>query len=525
MDSTALSGGMNPFGLKDVPDQFNLAEFFLDRHEGAGRGNRIAVVCGTDSYTYAELADRSRRLAAGLVDLGIQSGDRVLFAMQDGPDFIAAWYAALRIGAVVCEVYTYLRPEDFVYYLTYTGAKAVITDAATVASIRTASSAPGISPILIVADGVPLSDGEVRLEEVASLPPLRAATATTRDQVALWKFTTGSTGVPKAAIHIQATPRISFELFAKNVLQLAADDVVLPVPKLFFGYARDMTALFAFGVGATAVVFPQRSTAQLILDLIGQYKPTVLVQVPTMVGAMLELPGLDRDALRSVRFSVSSGEALPTGLHERWRARAGSEILNGLGSSELYHIFISNRLGASKPGSIGQVVPGYVAELRGGEDDSADADSGELWIRGDTAALGYWQDPGKSEETFAGGWVRTGDVVRRDGDGYFWYVGRADSLIKVAGKWVAPLEVEGVLSQHPSVMESAVAGINHGGLTRHVAFVVVRPGYEPSKNLADQLLEFARTRLPSYKVPRELRFTQQLPRTASGKTDRRRLAE
>ncbi|HEU4942198.1 MAG TPA: AMP-binding protein, partial [Gaiellaceae bacterium] len=338
---------------------------------------------------------------------------------------------------------------------------------------------------------------------------------TTKDDIAIWKFTTGSTGRPKAAVHPTHSAVLSFEWYARGVLDLQPDDVVLPVPKLFFGYARDLAALFPFGVGAAGIVFPERSTPERIFELIARHEPTILVNVPTMMAQMVAKavpPGHDECLtldMSSVRLCTSAGEALPKELHDRWLETFGVEVLDGIGSSEAYHIYISNRPGRAKPGSTGELVPGYQAHI---------AENGELWIEGDTAALLYWGEHEKTKETFHGDTVKTGDLFERDEDGFFWYRGRADDLIKVGGIWVAPAEIEHCLVGHPAVVECAVVGAQENGLTLTRAYVVARERLDE-----EELRAFVRERLAGHKVPREIRFVDDLPRTPSGKLDRKAL--
>ena len=351
------------------------------------------------------------------------------------------------------------------------------------------------------------------------------AAETTRDDPALWKFTTGSTGAPKAVVHLAHDPLVSFHNFALDTIGYREDDVVLPVPKLFFGYARDAATLFTFGVGAAGVVFRDRSTPERLFDLIERHRPTIMVQVPTMMGAMLEHPGAHERDLSSLRLCLSSGEALPAEVHRRWLDTYGVEVLEGVGSSELYHIYLSNRPGQSRPGSVGQVVTGYEARLLDEEGRPVpEGEPGELWISGESAGIGYWRDHERSKRTFHGDAVRTGDLFVRDAEGFHWYRGRADDLLKVGGIWVAPLEVENCLLAHPAVAECAVAGRDDRGLTVPVAYVVVREGHD-TDGLAEVLQQHVRRELSPHKYPREVEFLTELPKTASGKIDRRALPE
>ena len=501
---------------EDIPETLNLASWFLDRNVERGDGGRVALYADRP-VTYDELARLTNRVGNALLDLDVRPDDRVLLALADGPEFVASWFGALKIGAVVAEVYTFLREKDYRYYLEYGRPRVVIVDASTVETIERASSGIQYPPRLLVV-------GDTFDAAVASASDRLEPFPTGRNGFALWKFTTGSTGAPKAVCHLAHDPVVSFENFAVDVVGYRAEDVVLPVPKLFFGYARDATCLFTFGVGAAGVIFPDRSTPERLFELIEQHRPTILVQVPTMMSAMLEQPRAAERDLSSLRLCLSSGEALPEELHRRWLETYGVEVLEGVGSSELYHIYISNRPGRVRPGSAGELVPGYEADLL----DAAgapvrDGEPGELWVAGESAGAFYWNDHERSKRTFHGDRVRTGDLFVRDPEGYFWYRGRADDLLKVGGIWVAPLEIESCLLRHPAVAECAVAGYDEGGLMLPCAWVVSR--VDSGDELGQELQEFVRRELSPHKYPRAVRFVDELPKTASGKVDRKALRE
>jgi benzoate-CoA ligase family protein len=427
---------------------------------------------------------------------------------------------------VVSEVYTFLTPKDYAYYLNYSRAKVVVADAVTLSKLRQARpECPALRHILVVGAAGGLGPGEASFEALTAQAPAELSPAdTTKDDFALWKFTTGSTGAPKAAVHCHHDPVIAFDAYARGVLGLTANDVVLPVPKLFFGYARDLAALFNFGVGGAGVIFPERSTPERLFELIARHRPTVLVQVPTMINEMANHADAVRHDLSCLRLATSAGEALTPEVHQKWMQAFGVEIVDGIGSSELYHIYISIRPGSPRVGSLGQLVPGYSAEIVDGAGQPApEGQVGELWVRGESAALLYWNEHERSKHTFAGDRVRTGDLFRRDADGYFWYGGRADDLIKAGGIWVAPVEVESCLVQHPAVLECAVLGVSHEGLVLPHAFVVLRQGLAPSDEMAAELRAYLRTHLSPHKAPRSVQFLKSLPKTASGKLDRKTL--
>jgi benzoate-CoA ligase family protein len=510
-----------------APESFNVATHFLDRHLEEGRGQRTALITDGGHWSYTRLARLMNRVGNVLRELGVAPEQRVLIAFADGPEFVATWYGTLKIGAVTAEAYTFLQSKDYAYYLDYTRAAVAVVDANTVERFREAVAVGAHAPQLLVL-GLPAAElrpGEHHFETLVERAPdeLEAA-PTDPDAIAIWKFTTGSTGAPKACVHRMVTPLLSFESYARGVLEIQPEDRVLPVPKLFFGYARDLAALYPFGVGAAGIVFAERTTPELVFELIERHRPTILVQVPTMMRAMLDHPGAGGRDLSSIRLCTSAGEALPRELYEQWRAAFGVEVLDGIGSSEAYHIFISNRLGAARAGSAGQAVPGYgarVVDEHGRE--VPDGEVGRLWIEAPTAALMYWNARDASVRTFAGELVMSGDLFVRDGEGYFTFQGRADELIKVSGVWVAPFEVELALLEHDDVTECAVVGVQRDGLTVTCAYVVLRAGVEGSEELAAALRAFARERLAPHKYPREVRFVSELPKTASGKLDRRAL--
>jgi benzoate-CoA ligase family protein len=486
----------------DLPRDLNLATWFVGRNVEEGRGDRTALIGAAGPTTYAELSRLVNRYGNLLRELGVRAQDRVLLVLADSVDLVALWYGAQKIGAVTTEAYTFLQPKDYAYYLEYTDAAVVVGDETTQDAI---GQIAGERVVVIV-------DDELRAR-VDQVPDELEPAPTTKDDICLWKFTTGSTGRPKGAVHPVHSAVLSHEWYAREVLGIREDDVVLPVPKLFFGYARDLTALYPFGVGGAGIVFPERTTPERIFELIAEHRPTILVNVPTMMAQMIDSVRHGRcqtPDMSCLRVCTSAGEALPRDLHDRWLDTFGVEVLDGIGSCELYHIYISNRPGRARPGSTGELVPGYEAELGG---------NGELLVTGDTAALEYWGDAEKTKATFEGNTVHTGDLFDRDDDGFFWYRGRVDDLIKVGGIWVAPAEIEHCLVGHPDVVECAVVGAARNGLTIPRAYVVVR---QPVEEQA--LQDFVRARLSPHKYPREVVFVDDLPKTPSGKLDRKALA-
>jgi benzoate-CoA ligase family protein len=380
---------------------------------------------------------------------------------------------------------------------------------------------------LVVGEGEPPPGCERWDDALARASSATENADTSRDDIAGWLFTSGTTGKPKGAVHFHRDFPYNTECYAKRVLGLTQDDVFVSVSRLFFGYATGTNLMFPFAVGGTAVLFPDKPTPRRIFDEVARHRVTVLTNVPAMIRLMVDDPGADEADLTSLRYCLSAGEALPPQLYERWSARWGEcEILDGIGSAELYHIYITNHPGDVRPGSLGRVVPGYDARVVGADgQDVPDGEMGRLWVRGESAALCYWRDRAKTREVFRGGWVVSADLFRKEGE-YFFYAGRGDDILKVRGMFVSPLEMEDCLATHPAVRECAVVGVDDGeGLTVPKAFVVLRDGHEGSDALASELMEHAKTNLARYKFPRLVEFVGDLPRNDRGKVLRRALVD
>ncbi|HJZ85103.1 MAG TPA: benzoate-CoA ligase family protein [Polyangia bacterium] len=494
------------------PEQFNLAEYYLSARIAEGRGERTAIIAGQRRLSYLDVEYMANGAAFMLRHWGVEYEDRVLLALPDSPEFAAAFFGVLKCGAVVTMVNTELPSDDYAYYLEYTRARVLVTTDALAQRIRAHTD----SALKRHLHHVWTVDGGIEPAEAFE------SAQTHRDDPAIWLFTSGSTGKPKAAVHFHHDFAYNTECYGKRVLELREDDVTLSVPKLYFGYATGTNLMFPFAVGAATVLFPDKATPERIFELIERHRPTVLTSVPTMINKMVSAPDAKQRNLSSLRVCISAGEALAPELYQRWKDSFGVEILDGIGSAELFHIYISNRFGDVRPGSLGQLVPGYEARIVA--DDGSEVPTGEigtLWVKGDSAALCYWESHERSKEVLRGDWVSTGDKFRRDEAGYFYYAGRADDLLKVDGIWVSPIEVENVLLQHAAVLECCVVGYeDESKLTKAKAYVVRKPGAEVS---AEALREFVRERLAHYKVPRRIEFVAALPRSDRGKVLRREL--
>ncbi len=458
--------------------------------------------------------------------------DRVLLVLPDCPEFVWTWFGAARIGAVITMVNPLLPAADYEYYLDYTRAKvAVVHESVLPAFIEAARSARYLRAVLVAGkDFETPESGSVRwarFSESVNQSAVECSPADTRrDDIAIWLFTSGSTGHPKGAVHLQHDLPFNTEVFAKATMGVNAGDLTVSVPKLFFGYATGTNLLFPFAVGGATALFAERSTAEKLFEVIKRYQPTILTTVPTMINSMLNVPNVSAGDLSSLRFCYSAGEALPKELYERWMSTFGVDICDGIGSAEMFHIYITNRPGDIKPGSLGRIVDGYEAKIVDAEGTEVSTGGmGTLKIKGDSAALCYWNAHEKSKETFAGDWCTTGDQFHVDENGYYWYHGRTDDMLKVSGVFVAPAEIENCLLQHEAVLECAVVGHEAAGLVKPKAFVVVREGFAAGDQLAEEIKQFVKSHIAVYKYPRWVEFVDSLPKNDRGKIDRKQLKE
>ncbi len=498
------------------PERLNIADHFLDARVREGRGARVALRTDAGDLDYAGVAALAARFGHALAAAGVEPEHRVLIALPDGPEFVAAFFGTLKLGAVVVMVNPGLPGAEIAGLLDYTRARVIVVHPDGAAAFRSAARGIGTCRATLVV-------GEADFDRaVGEAPPTLESFPTHRDDAAVWLFSGGTTGRPKAVIQTHRSFVHTTACYAREVIGYRPEDVTLSVPKLYFGYATGSNLLFPFAAGASAALFPEPVTVEGLFDRIRRVRPTVLVNVPTMIQRMVSHPAAAAQDLSSLRVCTSAGEALPAELHRRWTETFGVELLDGLGTAEMWHIFISNRPGAARPGTIGTVVPGF--EVRVCDDQGRELPRGEtgwLWVRGDARATAYWQNMEKTAQGFRGEWYVSGDLIAMDADGYVTYCGRGDEMLKVSGKWLAPAEVEGCLLQHPAVAEAAVVGVaDANGLVKPRAYVVARARGD---GLAEELRAFVRDRLEPYKHPRDVVFLDALPRTHLGKVDRGRL--
>lgn len=523
--------------------RLNLCDYYLDRNIREGRADKVAVRMGPEARTYGDIHRRVRALTAALRADGLREEDRVLIVLPDGFEFVEAWFAVLRAGGVFAMVNPLLKAKDFAYYLEYTKAAAIFTHESVLPEIAEAMEASrfcrnayvvgagGVPEDGVLEDGVPKEDGRWSFEGAVARGMGSGiddgVAPTGPDDLAGWLFTSGSTGEPKACVHVQRDFAYATETYALQVAGYQESDVCLSVPKLFFGYATGTNLMFPFRVGATVVLFEGRATADEILDQVEAHRPTFLTGVPTLFNNVLRSERAEAMDLSCLRVALSAGEALPQALYESWKARTGVEILDGIGSAEMFHIYISNRPGEVVPGALGTLVPGYEAQIVGPEGDVVAAgDPGRLRIAGGSTAGCYFGDKNKSNQTFQGAWCTTADVFRCDESGVFWYVGRSDDLLKVSGIWVSPLEIENVLQGHDSVHECCVMGReDDAGLVKAHAIIVCAAGVAGSDEVAESLKAHVKERLAPYKYPRSFEWrTEPLPRNDRGKIARKLLS-
>ena len=499
---------------------FNVAVPFIERHVTEGRADCVALRTVTEDVTYGQLAERVNRCGHLLQSMGLAAGDRVLMVVNDCPEFVYLFWGAIKTGVVPVPVNTLLRAADYQYMIDDSGCALVVYSPEYASEVEPALAAAHHQPKAMLTEGS--KSLQARLQSAA---PHLDAIACTADNVGFWLYSSGSTGRPKGAVHRHRDIVVTCVYYAEETLAMRADDVCFSAAKLFFAYGLGNAMTFPLWMGATAVLSDERPSPEMTFRLIEHFKPTLYFGVPTLYAAQLrELETASPD-LSSLRACVSAGEALPADLFRRWQERTGLTILDGIGSTELLHIFISNQLDDYKPGASGRLVPGYEAKIldENGQEVPA-GEVGQLMIKGDSSAAYYWNNPEKTAETMRGEWIHTGDTYSRDEAGYYTYGGRSDDMLKVGGIWCSPVEIESRLIEHPKVLEAAIVGReDEDQLIKPEAFIVLNEAGDASDALADELLEHCKSGLARYKYPRWFNFVEDLPKTATGKIQRFKL--
>lgn len=506
-----------PYKL-NLPETFNAADYFVDRNVREGRGEKVAILCEDRTFTYGQVQEAVNRFGNALKSLDVRMEERVALLLLDTEVFPQAFFGAIKIGAVPVCLNTLNRAKDFEFYLNDSRAQVLVVDALLLEQIEPIRANLRFLKKIIVTNG-DAPAGDLSLTELTAAQSTVLETAPTScDDACFWLYSSGSTGSPKGTVHLQHDMVYSAETYGKKVLGIQENDVCFSAAKLFFAYGLGNGLYFPFSVGATAAYLPQRPTPDTVYAAVRRHRPTLYFGVPTLYGQMLEEEG----QMGGVRLCVSAGEALPAAYLHRWKERFDLDILDGIGSTEMAHIFISNQPGEIRAGSTGKVVPGYEARIVG--EDMQDLPVGEvgtLLVKGDSGAPYYWNKHEKSRQTMLGAWFNTGDKYFLDDEGFFHCAGRSDDMLKVGGIWVSPTEVEACLIGHPAILECAVIGApDEDDLVKPMAFVVINKPYEASLELENDIKEYVKSKLALYKYPRWIRFMDELPKTATGKMKR-----
>lgn len=514
--------------IPELKEEFNLGVFLLDRHLQEGRGNKVAVYYKDQALTYDHMVRSANRVGNFLKELGVEQENRVMFCLPDSPEFLYVYFGAMRIGAVPVPVSTMALPADFRYYLNDSKAKVLITTEELAARISEVREELRFLRHFIVLGKT--ASGQLSFQELFENASDHLEPAvTSKDEMCFWLYSSGTTGTPKAVVHLHHDMLYFMPPYCNEVLQVREDDIIFSASKMYFSYGRNNSVEVPFLCGAAVVLDPELPKPERLVEVIMKYKPTILFSVPTSYSSLLNLLDecTDKYDFSSLRLCISAGEALPRVIFDRWEKRFGLEILDGIGSTDVGGIYLSNLPGKVNPGSSGVLLSGFEGKLLDADlQEVPQGEIGALWLKNDGTTPFYWNKHEKTKETIHGEWFNTGDQFYKDEGGFYWYCGRADDMLKAGGIWVSPLEVENILLAHNAVMECAVIGApDDNNLEKPLAFIVLREGYEPSPALESELQQFVKSKTASYKSPRWVRFVQELPRTASGKVQRFKLRQ
>jgi benzoate-CoA ligase len=511
----------------DLPERLNAATVFVDRHLAEGRADKPAILCGDRTVTYRDLSESVNRFGNALKQHGIRAEERVAILLPDTPEWAFAFFGSMKVGAVALPLNTNLKPSDYEYLLNDSRARVLVVDISLLGRISEIRDNLKYLQSILVTGGN--ESGCLAWDQVmADASPELEPADTSKDDMAFWLYSSGTTGPPKGAVHLHHDMMVEADLYAQGTLGLRESDVSFSVAKLFFAYGLGNGLYFPLRVGGTTILLPDRPAPDKVFEVVDGHQPTVFYSVPTSYVQLLHTAETNgRTSLGRARLCVSAGEPLPKHIFEKWQERFGLEILDGIGSTEILHIFISNRPGQARPGSTGQIVDGYEAKIV--DDDGNELPPrqvGTLFIKGDSIAAGYWNKHEQTKSTFVGHWINTRDKFLMDEDGFFWYAGRTDDMFKVSGQAVWPTDVESILVQHPAVLESGVVGgADPNGLVKPVAFVVLKDGNQPGSDMQRELQDFVKKTSAPHKYPRAVVFVESLPKTATGKIKRYKLRE
>lgn len=506
----------------DLPDIYNAATTFVDENIAQGRGKRVAIYYEDQTFTYQDVFERVNRTGNALKELGLDIEQRVLLVLPDSPEFAFSFFGAIKIGAVPIPTNPWMKASDYAYLLRDSRARILIVHE---------SSLPEVEPVWdhsrylrhVIIVGKPRGKALAYDSLIAKASTKLEAEPTSKDDVVMWNYTSGSTGPPKGAVHLQHDMIAITDLFVKPVLGMREDDLCFSASKLFFSYGLGNSLYFPFRFGASTVLWPERPDPEKILQVIAKYRPTFFFSVPTLYARLLRVK--KKYDLSSLRTCISSGEPLPPALFHQWKEKFRLELLDVVGSTEATHDFLANRPARAKPGSSGEVTPAFEAKIVDEEGREVPVGQvGNLLVKGDATSPYYWNKHEQTKKTMLGEWLKTGDTYYRDEEGYYWYCGRSDDMLKVGGMWVSPIEIENTLLEHPAVLEAAVIGqADQDGLTKPKAYVLLKGEYQPSDKLKEELQSLVKNELAPYKYPRWIEFVDDLPKTVTGKIQRFRL--
>jgi benzoate-CoA ligase family protein len=511
-----------------IPQYYNITTKLIDEQVEKGLGDKTCILYKDQTYSYRDMQNMINKVGNTLYILGVRMEQRVMLVMYDCPEAFAAFYGAIKIGAVPIPINYMYTMDDYRYLLNNSRATTVIAHEDFIDEIE------GYKEKLLylqntVILGKKKRANHIEFHDIVDRCSDKLNVAyTTFEDAAFWNYTSGSTGVPKAAVHLQHDVFSCIDNYAKATLGLNQDDILLSASKFFFAYGLGNSFIYPPGVGASVVLLPDRPQSETVFETIQKYKPTVFFGIPTLYANMLQVEDAEKKYdLSSLRICTSAGEALPREIFNQWKKRFGLEILDGIGSTELLHIFISNRPGDVKPGSSGKIVTGYHARIVNDKgDDVPDGEVGNLQVKGESTAAYYYRHHDKTKESMLGDWFNTGDKYYRDAEGYYYYCGRGDDMLKVGGIWVSPIEIEDTLISHPAVLEAAVVAKNDEHfLIKPKAYIVLKKGYEPSEALGKEIQAYVKKTIAPYKYPRWVEFMKELPKTATGKIQRFKLRD
>jgi benzoate-CoA ligase family protein len=519
------SAGAREIGFS-IPSVYNASRVLFDNLDRGNR-DRLALTGPLGAVTYAELCAEASRWGHGLISLGLKRGDRVLMFLDDTPAYPAAFFGAVRAGFVPLLINTLTPPDLLQFYLSDSAATVAIADAEFCARFdEVACKETALRTLIVVngdTSGHAVAKTVIAKDWLPGFPDRLAEADTHRNEMAFWMYSSGSTGRPKGIVHLQHDMAYSDRAYARNFLKLAPGDICFSVPKMFFAYGFGNSITFPFSVGAATLLLPGQPRPQAIFEAIARYRPTVFFGLPTLYTSLTKAEGAGNADFSSLRLAVSAAEVLSAEVFNDWKKLTGLEIMEGLGSTEVLHIYLSNQAEKKKLGAAGLRVAGYEIALKDSDGNEVGDDAeGILWVRGDSNTPLYWNRPDKSAETIReGGWIYTGDRFVRDADGFYFFRGRADDLIKISGQWVYPLEVELCLAEHPDVRECAVfaAELPDRRMTLKAVVVMNKAGADASET-TKLLQDFVKAKLLPYKYPREIKFIDELPKTGTGKIDR-----